>query len=240
MTPTGGLVGNERTNDVTVLGAGFSIAVDRRFPTTDQLGELALRNAGMKVPDHYLGGSFESWMSYLAEAQPYLTSTINLENLVTSSKLVASIQQVLANIETEAHLPSWLYRFVSTLHARQSTVITFNYDRTIERALDGLGLALHNGPGTGEPVRWWASLRDVPSLPPHPPRWGGGLPSTLLLCKLHGSLNWFWVRGDRSGATLNRWDLDIDGDDLTRFLPGREPFIVPPTPRSQRSSTIQS
>src|SRR6266568_3205067 len=50
-------------------------------------------------------------------------------------------------------------------------------------------------------------------------------------------LNGYWVPGDASGATIHRWDLfgswgqpePVDQDRLRRELPGRSPFIVPPT-----------
>lgn len=220
-------VRNESHRDVVVLGAGFSIAVDSKFPATDQLGELAVERAQIEAARPFLGGSFESWLSYLAEPQPYLRTEVTLQNTATFSVLVTAIHQVLSEVESSVRPPAWLYRFVSTLHARRATVITFNYDRMIERALDGLGLTTFDR-RDAEQVRWWGALRDVPAPPPYPPRWGGTHPETLTLCKLHGSLNWFWVPGDRSGATLNRWELDVTENEMTRFLPGREPFIVPP------------
>ena len=62
--------------------------------------------------------------------------------------------------------------------------------------------------------------------------------------KLHGSLSWFWSPDDATGVTIQRWRtpgafgqprLD-DEDERRRALPGRVPFVVPPT--SMKSSYL--
>lgn len=247
------LLRNERLGEVFVLGAGFSKAVDHRFPVTDALGHLALAapRVGMLgahrwgehqvtfreltdavPPDQspFLGGSFEAWLSQLAEPQPFLTHVENLANRARFAELARAIWEVLSLIEAEVcrgGLPRWLYRFVATLHARQATVITFNYDRLIEIGLEGLRLQDFSWMSGDEQVRWSDLLDGVPAMPPIPGLFGRDAVSTFRLCKLHGSLNWFWVPDDLSGLTLNRWWLE-DGPGRSRDLPGREPFLVPP------------
>ncbi len=59
---------------------------------------------------------------------------------------------------------------------------------------------------------------------------------TLRLLKLHGSIDSYWVQGDSSGATINRWDSlgewmqPVPPNEALRHqvLPGRSPFVVPP------------
>jgi len=54
---------------------------------------------------------------------------------------------------------------------------------------------------------------------------------------LHGSLSWYWSPDDETGVTLQRWrppgtfgDPSPDDEEARlRALPGRVPFIVPPT-----------
>ena len=60
--------------------------------------------------------------------------------------------------------------------------------------------------------------------------------ATMRLLKLHGSLGWWWVEGDESGATLAREPVastfgnPAEYDDHARraLRPGRVPFIIPP------------
>ena len=60
---------------------------------------------------------------------------------------------------------------------------------------------------------------------------------SLRLLKLHGSTNWYWTPGDSSGVSLARRVLPGDFGspepyeerDRRRELPGRSPFIVPPS-----------
>lgn len=59
------------TNEVFILGAGFSRAISDRMPLTDELGNLAL-NRGIFPPETapFQGGQFEAWLSRRAEPQP--------------------------------------------------------------------------------------------------------------------------------------------------------------------------
>lgn len=60
---------------------------------------------------------------------------------------------------------------------------------------------------------------------------------TFRLLKLHGSLSWYWSPDDTTGTTVQRWTtpglfgapVPDDEDRRRRALPGREPFIVPPS-----------
>ncbi len=225
-----GLIKNERGTEVVVLGAGFSKAVSECFPLTDDLGERAAEFAGLKPKTRFSEGLFEAWLSRLSEPQPYLSQAENTSNRAYFERLVQSIHAVLSEIERRVvadGLPAWLLRLVAALHCRRATVITFNYDALIERALMQLGFHDFEVLEGDHAVRWPDVFGGVPSFPPIPARWSGGLKPTLHLLKLHGSLNWHWVPGDFSGATLHHWDHD-DDDGRSRYLPGREPFLVPP------------
>lgn len=225
------LISNVCSGDVLVLGAGFSKAVSSEFPVTDDLGHRALAAAGLDSQNVFTGGSFEAWLSYLAEPQPFLSHAENLDNGALFARLVDAIHDVLCAIERDAvgaGFPAWLYRLVAALHARRATVVTFNYDRILERALGELSLDDFPKRKGERRVRWSDPLDQVPPFPPAPARLAGARRPTFRLCKLHGSLNWFWVPGDVSGATLHHWELDDDPVERSRYLPGREPYLVPP------------
>jgi hypothetical protein len=96
------LLTNLAGRDVVVLGAGFSKAVDGRFPLTDDLGRSALTVAGLTHPGAFAGGSFEAWLSYLAEAQPFLREEANLANRALFTRLVGAIHEVLCDIEAQS------------------------------------------------------------------------------------------------------------------------------------------
>jgi hypothetical protein len=214
-----------------VLGAGFSKAVSSTFPLTDDLGNRALAMAGIDRADSFRDGRFESWLSQLAEPQPYLNQAENTSNLATFERLVQALHVVMCDVEQEVvsnGLPSWLFRLVTAMHARRATVVTFNYDRVVERAIAELGLEDLERPDGEQVVSWTDAIGDVPSYPPIPARLTGGSRETIRLLKLHGSLNWYWVPGDSTGATLHHWELEDDNAGRARYLPGREPFLVPP------------
>jgi len=153
----------------------------------------------------------------------------------------------------------WLDDLMSVLHVRQARVVSFNYDNLVECAVDGHCLTDWSRGGGGRavtshdvvdrlpplppailsdevPIEW--TLRDqVERRPPSPRRDADQVARSLRLLKLHGSLSWYWSPDDETGVTLQRWrtpgtfgDPSPDDDEARlRALPGRVPFIVPPT-----------
>lgn len=140
--------------DVVILGAGFSKAISGHLPVTDELGMFALlrlpdrlRN---RAPSHFVGGTFETWLSRLADDQPQLSEAENQENLALFAHVVGVIAQELAERQRKAltqAAPAWLYELLSVLHYRRHSVITLNYDILVEAGLQGHALWC-NGPPT--------------------------------------------------------------------------------------------
>lgn len=220
-----------------VLGAGFSKAVYDDFPTVDDLGERvreAAPDAFLSAPPKFRNGYFERWLSRLAEAQPDLSEAENLANARDFQIVTETIHRVLVELEecaVEKPAPWWLLRFVGVLHQLRATVITFNYDTLIERA--ARLIPTPDGAVNG------FSLTD--GIPPTPVRAGmmvgPNVVETFRLLKLHGSVDAYWVPGDRSGVTITRvvdsmWapntGMKAPRLNLARSAPGRSPFIVPP------------
>lgn len=100
-------------------------------------------------------------------------------------------------------------RTSSTENPNRNVVITFNYDLLLEQALDRLGIPYCYGLGT-ESVTYDSTAQSVPESE-------GG---TLLILKLHGSLNWA-QREDRSLEVFGSYD-----DAMAVF---GHPYLVPPT-----------
>lgn len=222
-----------------ILGAGFSKAVDSSFPLVDQLGELVrdrVPDALTSAPPKFVGGSFERWLSRIAEPQPDLNDAANLGNARDFEVVTTAIHEIMVSIEAEVfrtEAPWWLLRFAGLLHAERATVVTFNYDTVVEAV--AVRTSRYGTPGTPNAY----SLTD--GIPPTPP--AGGLTygptfvETLRLLKLHGSLDTYWVRGDTAGTSITRvadsvWvpDMGMSSPNLNiaRHAPGRVPFIVPP------------
>lgn len=209
-----------------ILGAGFSAAVSPLMPVTDDLGEQAvtlLTASGLTLPRGRTT-YFEEWLSRLAEDQPDLSEAENLANRSLAVRLSESIAEVVRTRQTEAWVagpPDWLHRFVAVLHVWRATAITFNYDTLIEKAVD-----------THVLIDWTAKTHGqiehsnvLDELPPLPPGWGSMSRRTFQLLKLHGSVNWWSVPGDASGATTNRTNSLAMGEDT----PEAELESPPPT-----------
>lgn len=229
-------------SEVFVLGAGFSRAVSEGIPLVDELGNLCLDTGDLgkdpRVPeDGFRGGSFETWLSRLADDQPYLSTQENLEGRALFLRFSEAIADVLGEKVQEVlrtGWPSWLPEFRRVAHVRRSALVTFNYDPLIECAV-GTGL-LYDW-GASEHVFWAELSGDMPPWPPGLAYLGAERAATFRLLKLHGSLNWYWNPGDVTGISTARRDLPgifyapnpYMEEDRRRNLPGRVPFVVPPS-----------
>jgi hypothetical protein len=234
---------DQAPQEVVFLGAGFSRAVSDQFPLTDELGELAVARAetdGHGPIPHpvFRDGNFEMWLSRLVEEQPYLDAASNLENQSRFRRLSQAIRSVLVDRQDAvlgAGPKDWLYDLLSVLHARHATVVTLNYDNLVECAAESHYL---NDWGAQQRVSTEDVLYDIPPSAERPVGMRKYLlASTFRLLKLHGSLSWYWSPDDTTGMTLQRWKapgtfgapVPDNEDQRRRALPGREPFIVPPS-----------
>lgn len=223
---------------VVVLGAGFSKAVSQHLPLTNTLGDQVVERieaTGRTVerPRSYRFGRFETWLSRLAEPQPDLGGAENLHNAALFSEMTRAIYEIITEKQRSAEnegIPWWTQRLIGCLHFAEATVLTFNYDTLFETALRSSGLSGEGPDGNETRVTVDSAVRNMP-MRAEPPTSGitFGMPQskTLRLIKLHGSIDTYWVKGDATGSTIQRWA----GTAAKRkeILPGREPFIVPPS-----------
>jgi hypothetical protein len=145
--------------------------------------------------------------------------------------------------------PAWFVELLSVLHTERADVISFNYDNLVECGVSGDDpyheddildrvprradfLELREVSKTLQALKAGISLRFA-FAENHVPR-----AKSLRLLKLHGSLSWYWVPGDPTGATLQRWRLprsfgyeyrqEAIDEERGTALPSGEPFIVAP------------
>ncbi len=253
--------------DVVVLGAGFSRALSEDMPLTDRLGDLIVEELQYEglIPDElvpqglpepsptwatarFASGQFETWLSRMAEDQPYLRQEENLANRrlfnLCAASLVNIIEEKVAACFKEALSQPWFLPLLGALHARRATVATFNQDTLIERAVEEAGLPDWDKAewhlARPQPTISWTDVTDGLPPPPALGGWPNDAPKqSFHLYKLHGSTNWFWLPRDPSGSSLVSWWLagEAQGEASRpneasarrRFLPGAVPFVVPPT-----------
>lgn len=235
------MAGTGLEREAFVLGAGFSRAISKHMPLTDELGQLLVEAA----PEVFTGlskdRSFEQWLSHRAEPQPYLSAAQNLERQAVFARATAEIAKQLDAAITKAlaePLKSWLGQLIAMWHLGQADVLTFNYDTLVECAFEttsfwdwrrgtrfGWGSLLNYNPTglAGATLGEWGA-----SSAPHP---------SFRLWKVHGSTNWFWTPGDVSGASAMRTPLPglfgapetPDAEESHWRAPGRERLLVPPS-----------
>lgn len=216
-----------------VLGAGFSLAASSMMPITDELGRRAAARLELDdLPAFSPGGiTFESWLTWLAERQPFLSEAEHLQDRARFAELSEAIAEVVTESQAaadEAGFPLWLGEFVDLLHWSRSNVVTLNYDTIIEETVD------KSPRFDGDEAIW--SVDVVTGFPN-----GRGLlfgsgtyfeeRATFSMHKLHGSIDWYGVPGDRTGATLERIRTVENRSAAAHraTIGGREVFIVPPT-----------
>lgn len=242
---------SQPVHEVLILGAGFSKSLSDSMPLIDGLGSAVLplvsERGGVRLPQAFGRGQFETWLSRIAEDQPDLETADNLANRFVFQLCSEALAEVLTECVLEARQDAlnkdWIRGLLGMLHARQSTMLTFNQDTLVEVLVAASDLRSWNrrqwpvaGPQPG--ITWSDVLNGQPSLPP---QWlAFDQPQqTFRLLKLHGSIHWYWRAGDESGATVASWfppglgspDEAIPDERaaIQRLLPGRVPLIVPPS-----------
>ncbi len=173
-----------------IVGAGFSKAVHSGMPTLHELGTDVLR--ALDLPADHLrpfGENLEEWLSYLAGDQPFLRDEDNLRHRALFLEVAEAIYKSMKDRELRAirggQPQTWLLRLVRAWAAETATVITFNYDELIERAITHQSLVSHWADLYAIPLsqRWPAGSSGFLSANPPP----GPVPRIM---KLHGSLGW--------------------------------------------------
>lgn len=219
-----------------ILGAGFSKAVSSTMPITDELGRQTIATLDWAddpgIPSFTPSGiTFESWLTWLSERQPYLSEAEHLRDRARFAELSAALAHVLRDAQrpaSESGGPAWLSEFVDVTHWAQSDVITLNYDTLIEANVqrgirfDGDTAVHANDIVTGTPNSRGVFQGKATDFVDR---------NTLHLHKLYGSVDWFSVPGDVTGMTLERIDTPTGPPSRAHqaTVGGREVFIVPPT-----------
>ena len=226
-----------------ILGAGFSKAISMTMPSTDQLGDQIIRSLSTKQrkelnPPLFSGSklTFENWLSWLAEKQPYETERefyAHFSQFLQIQSLIANLIRQQQGTVLEGKIPGWVFNFIQLLHESESTVITLNYDSILENVFDRLYLKNENG---GVCTRL-----DLTKIFPRQQGFTYGnyltkysSTKTFNLYKLHGSVDWFWVPEDLTGESLQIVEVDPFETPQEKKAGaaargGKMEFIVPPT-----------
>ena len=227
--------------DVFVLGAGFSKAIDNRMPTmkelTDEVRARIADEGEFRLPsplDADANDNIELWMTYLSQNQPWLRRSANQYNRALATRIEEYIADIIRERERTAlgtAMSEWLGQLTRNWDTAQATVITLNYDTLVERASvgepsDGNALSLsHIYPDN------LANIRSIgKALLSASPR------DTFAYYKLHGSINWHYSgREDFYGETIyfsnvSRWGLELTAHESDSEAPAKdkEALIIPP------------
>lgn len=234
------------TNDVFIVGAGFSKAVDTQMPTLLDLERTLARHVADEdrytrlLPPQVVhtlrqgrspGGNLESWLSSLAEPQPFLQESQGSLNYALFRELTNYLVDEVERLQDGSfqRTQPWFHRLIRLWHRRRPTVVTFNYDTLIEQAVLQLDI-----PGSTGFID--EAITDY--LPPLAvgSRYGSpSEPPTFALLKLHGSLDWFWLPTDASGDSILRAPMNQEPSSTTKaMLAGKERFVVPPLSAKSR------
>ncbi|HEX9896720.1 MAG TPA: hypothetical protein VGA85_03560 [Dehalococcoidales bacterium] len=239
-----------QTNDVILLGAGFSRAISSVMPLLIDLSD-ELRSNIPNVP----GDNIEHWMTYLSQSHPWLSEPENLRNKALFLELTQSIKRVLSAKTDEAlrqcqNCPLWLQKLLQQCHERRVSIITLNYDTLLESAILSITIDKDN---KGKDRRLYLDdIYPVPMTNAGSRRgdvyWAGSVKDSCKLYKLHGSINWYYSgASEATGETiyyhyLPEWGGKLPKDDKLpeierRYVSDKIPLLVPPV--IEKSSYFQ-
>ena len=225
-----------------LLGAGFSRAVDDAMPLLNDLAQQIIPE--LPVPHDVLAPfneDLEQWMSFLAQDQPWLDDSTNLQNQALFRQAAIAVARVISKSEHTAlrkPVPTWLLRLALHWCLDDTSVATFNYDTLLERATSNVGYVMTSA----DLYRMALATREAPGSGG---RFATETPATTTysLFKLHGSTNWMYggLRAPASDPVVMtdhqylQWNTDSTSPEDNRAGRYRstyadlEPMIVPPT-----------
>jgi hypothetical protein len=239
-----------------IVGAGFSKAISSEMPVTSELNTDVLNLFKDRFPQDYkffpVVDDIELLLTYLAEPQPWLAERQTLKNrsnFLLLSELISDVllaRQKRALTEINGNKENvWALKLIKRWYSERTTVISLNYDVLIEYLFNLSELI-------GKHARPYKEIYPM-EISPISTRGGvglmGGYPinSSLLLYKLHGSINWLY-----SGAEefYGEQIYDIGLEDLVkhdsvlkelagvraryRYSVDKVPLIVPPTNHKEK------
>jgi hypothetical protein len=245
----------ERT--VFVLGAGFTrafldnaplivgdygvsdlLAKCRGLPHATRLitSEQEATNRGGQI-------NMERLMTRLVGRMPYDASELQADEFqFLLSEVRASFLRCIANGTQRESIPEPLQKFAALCVKRCANCVTFNYDDLFDEALYKVRPLLDGTWPAPDPY-WHPHNGYSFACRPAASSFGGSPilthQTSMLLLKLHGSLNWYPKLGAESPFRIDvlahhekwypRWPSERELSDLTiRQSLENEPFIVPP------------
>lgn len=234
------------SQDVFILGAGFSRAISPEMPVMADLLARLKANADYEPSDELrpaLEENFEQGLSYMASGQPWLEAweIIKLRSeFVRISRALAKTLQQSTNLAAKSLVKEnydWLKDFVRSWDTIRAGVITLNYDTLIEIAV-GESIFPNDNPSVS------LSAIDLYPIPLTDIRsrqhmiLGPEQVATFQLYKLHGSINWWYSgREQYSGEQIYYSPVPRgfpkvfepnDDLDVGHVVADKTPLIVPP------------
>jgi hypothetical protein len=208
---------------VVLLGAGFSRAISSEMPLMKELGPLVLERLCLPADTFApFGGDVEAWLGHLGSDEPWLEDSDNLRSRALFVDGVQAVHDIIVEAQSraEADPPQWLLRLVTQWSHEQATILTFNYDTLLERAL----AKVVGARGFGDLYQIALEQRQPVDAALYPSG-GPSLRESPALYKLHGSIN--WLHGGERAPSTERFVLREDH--IPSYLyEDLAPFVVPP------------
>lgn len=169
-----------------IIGSGFSVPYG--LPSMGVLGEEIKTKLNVKYSDN------PAWNSFIG----FLDSTNNLELAMHEAALTPDMYSDIIRVtwalinqkdkkvfmdlmyQTEGTTLSKMFYKLLQSHPRKINVITANYDRLVEYSVDKISAQTETG-FQGECTKYFTGLKKTNEVKEN----------TVLLCKVHGSLDWF-------------------------------------------------
>jgi hypothetical protein len=192
------------------------------MPLMKELGPLVLGRLGLSADTLApFGGDVEAWLGHIGSDQPWLEDSENLRSRGLFVDGVRAIHDIIVEAQSRAEgEPPWLNRLVAQWSHEQATILTFNYDTLLERAL----ARVVGARGFGDLYQIALEQRQPVDAALYPST-GPTVRECPALYKLHGSVN--WLHGGERAPSTERFVLREDHNP-SYLYEDLAPFVVPP------------
>jgi hypothetical protein len=240
-----------------LVGAGFSKAVDARYPTMTELSQLVLKDPEIRshlreldLPHNILGEgtslNFENWVQILEESavyQPDDAAIVRRHYVVQliENFVLSHIRELSTGLSFQGNILNQLGKLITA----NANILSTNYDLIFESALDCL--KSQSTVNASSPYSMLSGLFDFAYQRRNSAYLDGGTAGydkVSALFKLHGSCNWYAFSEDRDDkfwidVSLIAGSRDVAQNELSRESI-RQMKPVSALPTSGKNLAIQS
>lgn len=221
----------EKYKKAIVLGAGFSKALCKSMPIVSDLftdiPEKSILSIFVDNLKNQLGDSFdvENCISYILSREIFFTDKEDIEFYTLKRELLKYIHMQMKSYKPDNDKMDLMKKFLYYCIKENVVLITFNYDLFIEKICSYLNAGDQTKRKYNLVVNYGIKINQSPFNITDEINYCNIIDKDLQLLKVHGSFNWFNIKGSES-ADINDI-VSLADAEVNEIFQNKTPYFIP-------------